>query len=142
MKTKNVLKLLMLVLTLSSCSTSVTSYGYLKEHYKIAEEKLADGSSVKVGMAEPETSWNCVSNFAQKNYNWSWIKAKNMDYLPAAINTLKAKAIADANKEHLKPSYIRLDIPNEVDVGRLNATALSDATANYYKCTGNIPVSK
>lgn len=140
MKKKKTLTLLMIAAILSSCSTAVTDYSYLMKHSKITEEKLADGSTVKVGMVVPEGRWDC-KNLGQKSYNWSWIKTKNMDYLPSSINTLKSNAISDADKEHLKPNYISLIIPDEVSVGRINATVMSDATATYYNCKDKIPTS-
>ena len=128
-------------LLLAGCGVSYTSYSYIEKHTPITGAALADGTSVQIGMTEPQNSWNCSAVDSQ-GFNWSLLQVKNqVSFSPyqGAVDDLKKHALDYANAKALKTNYIALSLPSQLEIDNINTNVMSDATARYYECK-NLPL--
>ena len=130
-------------IAVAACLALLTSCGITTAPVTRAmqQEQLASGKNVSVAWKAPKPEWQC-SQVATTSSNWSMDKVKGMSKMIGGGNAvLKEESLTYANVHHINADYIYLDVPIEVTLGSLNATALSDAHTFYYQCK-SLPAAK
>jgi len=118
-----------IVLLLTGCGITST-HTMIK---KISQEPLADGSVTKIGYIAPSAEWRC-RQLDRKSGDWGAAQFKGMIKMGGGYEVLQSEAIAYANQRNLKPNYIYLQVPDELEVNGFNIKASTEASANYYQC--------
>lgn len=116
---------------LTACAgTTTMSTSNIKQ---VKEEKLANGSTTRIGFMKAVPEWKCRQLY-RKSDSWAMNKFKGMIKFGGPYQVLQEQAIEYANQNNLSPNYIYLYVPTETEINGFNLTPFNEADVIYYQC--------